>query len=70
MYRVLENAKPCLMCGCKEFLLEEPIYDKIFTVSISCSKCGLNGYKNYFHTAKDPIETIIEYWNIRGGVNL
>ena len=65
MYIVLENAKPCPMCGCKEILLEEPDYDKIFTVRIRCQKCGLNGFKNYFYTAKNPIEKTIEYWNTR-----
>lgn len=51
----------------KEILLEEPNYDKIFTVRIKCSKCGLTGYKNYFYTAKNPIEKTIEYWNTRKG---
>ena len=65
MHRVLENAKPCPMCGCKEILLEIPNHHGIFTVYIRCSKCGLTGYKNWLHTAKNPVEKTIEYWNTR-----
>lgn len=68
MDRVIETAQPCPMCGCEEILLEDVNYDKIFMVRIHCPNCGLAGFKNYFHTAKDPIERTIEYWNTRAEI--
>ena len=65
MQKIIKNAKPCPMCGCKEILLEENADYKILTVYIKCIDCGLTGFKSYFYTTENPIEKTIEYWNTR-----
>lgn len=59
------KAKSCPMCGSKRIYMDEPNFDKLFSVTIYCADCGLMGYKNFFRGAKDPIERTIEYWNTR-----
>ena len=59
------KAKRCPMCGSNRIYMEEPNYDVIFSVVIQCADCGLRGYKNFYKSAKNPIERTIEYWNKR-----
>lgn len=58
-------AKKCPMCGSDRIYLEEPNYDVIFSVKIYCADCGLSGFKNFYKSAKNPIEKTIAYWNTR-----
>lgn len=60
-------AKPCPMCGSKRIYMSYPMVDVVYSVSIQCADCGLNGFKNFFKDVNvdDGMERTINYWNTR-----
>lgn len=61
-------AKPCPMCGSKRIYMDYPkMMDIVYSVTIQCADCGLNGYKNLFSDVdfNDAMDRTIKYWNTR-----
>lgn len=63
----LYDVKPCPMCGGDNIYVKISNFNFLYTAYINCSKCGLQGFKNF--TNKTDIDTatkeVIKYWNTR-----